>query len=81
MLFHFIFAVIGVQLFNGKFFYCTDGSKHNENDCKGYYFEFGSEMLPEMKKRQWKLQKFNYNNVAAAMITLFGVETTEGWPT
>lgn len=38
-------------------------------------------MLPEMKKRQWKLQKFNYNNVAAAMITLFGVETTEGWPT
>ena len=34
LLFQFIFAVIGVQLFNGKFFYCTDESKHNEKDCQ-----------------------------------------------
>lgn len=33
LLFQFIFAVIGVQLFNGKFFHCTDESKHNEKDC------------------------------------------------
>lgn len=34
LLFQFIFAVIGVQLFNGKFFYCTDPSKHNRQDCQ-----------------------------------------------
>jgi voltage-dependent calcium channel N type alpha-1B len=34
MLFQFIFAVIAVQLFNGKFFYCTDLSKYYENKCK-----------------------------------------------
>lgn len=34
LLFQFIFAVIGVQLFNGKFFYCTDESKHNAKDCQ-----------------------------------------------
>lgn len=34
LLFQFIFAVIGVQLFNGKFFHCTDESKHNEIDCQ-----------------------------------------------
>lgn len=34
ILFQFIFAVIGVQLFNGKFFYCTDGSKRNALDCR-----------------------------------------------
>lgn len=34
LLFMFIFAVIGVQLFNGKFFYCTDESKHNAIDCQ-----------------------------------------------
>lgn len=34
ILFQFIFAVIGVQLFNGKFFYCTDGSKRNAQDCR-----------------------------------------------
>lgn len=34
ILFHFIFAVIGVQLFNAKFFYCTDPSKHTAKDCR-----------------------------------------------
>ncbi|CAL8279506.1 unnamed protein product [Merluccius merluccius] len=35
MLFMFIFAVIAVQLFKGKFFYCTDESKGLEKDCRG----------------------------------------------
>ena len=30
----FIFAVVGVQLFNGKFFYCTDEGKHSAEDCQ-----------------------------------------------
>lgn len=32
-LFMFIFAVIAVQLFKGKFFYCTDSSKDTQKDC------------------------------------------------
>uniref|UniRef100_A0A8C7REC8 Calcium channel, voltage-dependent, R type, alpha 1E subunit a n=1 Tax=Oncorhynchus mykiss TaxID=8022 RepID=A0A8C7REC8_ONCMY len=35
-LFMFIFAVIAVQLFKGKFFYCTDGSKDTEKDCQDW---------------------------------------------
>ena len=34
MLFHFIFAVIAVQLFKGRFFYCTDDSKDTEEECR-----------------------------------------------
>ena len=34
LLFHFIFAVIAVQLFNGKFFFCTDKSKEDANQCQ-----------------------------------------------
>lgn len=34
ILFQFIFSVIGVQLFNGKFFYCTDESKHSSEECQ-----------------------------------------------
>lgn len=34
ILFQFIFAVIAVQLFNGKFFYCTDQSKYKAEDCQ-----------------------------------------------
>ena len=34
MLFQFIFAVIAVQLFKGKFFYCTDESKETREECQ-----------------------------------------------
>ena len=34
LLFHFIFAVIAVQLFNGKFFFCTDTSKEDATECQ-----------------------------------------------
>ena len=33
-LFLLIFAMVGVQLFNGKFFYCNDKSKHNAEECQ-----------------------------------------------
>lgn len=82
LLFQFIFAVIGVQLFNGKFFHCTDKSKKNITECQGYFFSFSDDgvgILPKKEERQWKVQVFNYDNVADAMLTLFAVQTTEGW--
>uniref|UniRef100_A0A1B0DF69 Ion transport domain-containing protein n=1 Tax=Phlebotomus papatasi TaxID=29031 RepID=A0A1B0DF69_PHLPP len=81
ILFHFIFAVIAVQLFNGKFFFCTDESKHTPEECKGSYFVFDrDEQLPRREARIWTTQSFHYDNVATAMLTLFAVQTGEGWP-
>ncbi|XP_070165295.1 voltage-dependent calcium channel type A subunit alpha-1 isoform X14 [Polyergus mexicanus] len=81
ILFQFIFAVIAVQLFNGKFYYCSDESKLSAEDCKGQYFVFEDDnMLPELKNRTWQLQSFHYDNVMVAMLTLFAVQTGEGWP-
>ncbi|XP_031638626.1 voltage-dependent calcium channel type A subunit alpha-1 isoform X5 [Contarinia nasturtii] len=81
ILFQFIFAVIGVQLFNGKFFYCTDESKRNAEECQGSFFVYDEEEeLPREEKRRWMTQSFHYNNVATAMLTLFAVQTGEGWP-
>jgi len=99
MLFHFIFAVIAVQLFNGKFFFCTDESKEDAETCQGEYFIFADDNHPpEVAARTWNRQKFHYDNVSAlplfstflhpsflsqvptAMLTLFAVQTTEGWP-
>ena len=34
ILFQFIFAVIAVQLFSGRFFYCTDESKTTRDECQ-----------------------------------------------
>ncbi|XP_053671842.1 voltage-dependent calcium channel type A subunit alpha-1 isoform X2 [Anopheles nili] len=81
ILFQFIFAVIAVQLFNGKFFYCTDDSKHTSEECKGHFFVYdGADQLPRREAREWKTQSFHYDNVATAMLTLFAVQTGEGWP-
>ncbi|XP_043669169.1 voltage-dependent calcium channel type A subunit alpha-1 isoform X22 [Vespula pensylvanica] len=81
ILFQFIFAVIAVQLFNGKFFHCSDESKYTKKDCQGQYFVYEEGvMLPEPKKREWTSQCFHYDNVMAAMLTLFAVQTGEGWP-
>ncbi|XP_044054404.1 voltage-dependent R-type calcium channel subunit alpha-1E isoform X4 [Siniperca chuatsi] len=78
-LFMFIFAVIAVQLFKGKFFYCTDSSKDTEKDCQGYYIDYGKDKK-EMKRREWKRHEFHYDNVIWALLTLFTVSTGEGWP-
>jgi len=81
MLFQFCFAVIAVQLFNGRFFYCTDDSKLTKEECQGEYLSFlGRNLPPIIAPRLWKSRDFNYDNVGAAMLTLFAVQTGEGWP-
>ncbi|XP_019396154.1 PREDICTED: voltage-dependent N-type calcium channel subunit alpha-1B isoform X3 [Crocodylus porosus] len=80
MLFMFIFAVIAVQLFKGRFFYCTDESKELEKDCRGQYLDYEKSEV-EAKPRQWKKYEFHYDNVLWALLTLFTVSTGEGWPT
>ncbi|XP_060927000.1 calcium channel, voltage-dependent, N type, alpha 1B subunit, a [Limanda limanda] len=80
MLFMFIFAVIAVQLFKGKFFYCTDESKGLEKDCKGQFLDYDKDEVAAMP-REWKKYEFHYDNVLWAFLTLFTVSTGEGWPT
>ncbi|BES91322.1 Voltage gated calcium channel Hypothetical protein domain [Nesidiocoris tenuis] len=81
-LLQFMFAVIGVQLFKGKFFSCTDGSKMTEQECQGSFivFEDGDFTRPNIEERKWEKNRFHFDNVAEAMLTLFTVSTFEGWP-
>ncbi|XP_073449445.1 voltage-dependent R-type calcium channel subunit alpha-1E isoform X3 [Aquarana catesbeiana] len=78
-LFMFIFAVIAVQLFKGKFFYCTDSSKDTEKECIGSYIDHEKNKM-EVKRREWKRHDFHYDNIIWALLTLFTVSTGEGWP-
>ncbi|XP_031732889.1 calcium channel, voltage-dependent, P/Q type, alpha 1A subunit, b isoform X2 [Anarrhichthys ocellatus] len=79
MLFMFIFAVVAVQLFKGRFFFCTDESKEFERDCRGEYLVYERDEV-KAQKREWKKYDFHYDNVAWALLTLFTVSTGEGWP-
>ncbi|XP_055713319.1 muscle calcium channel subunit alpha-1-like isoform X3 [Phlebotomus papatasi] len=81
-LLQFMFAVIGVQLFKGKFYSCSDGSKAIEPECHGTYlvFENGDVDKPVLKERSWSRKRFHFDDVSKAMLTLFTVSTFEGWP-
>ncbi|KAL3318747.1 hypothetical protein Ciccas_002588, partial [Cichlidogyrus casuarinus] len=81
-LLEFMFGVIGVQLFKGKFWKCSDPSKLTRPDCQGYIIEYqDSDMQrPKVSPRQWTLDALNYDHVGNAMLTLFVVSTFEGWP-
>ncbi|KAL2090513.1 hypothetical protein ACEWY4_012776 [Coilia grayii] len=82
MLLDFMFSCIGVQLFKGKFFCCTDPAMMTEQDCRGYYIKHQENALHEMvvSKREWMNSDLNFDNVLNGMLALFTVSTFEGWP-
>ena len=79
----FMFAVIGVQLFKGKFWMCSDRSQFDEASCQGTFLVHKNGAIDGPKlveQRHWTRNEFNYDNVLKAMLTLFVVATFEGWP-
>ncbi|XP_047516358.1 muscle calcium channel subunit alpha-1 isoform X6 [Pieris napi] len=78
-LLQFMFAVVGVQLFKGKFFMCNDISKMTKDECQGTYLVFENRNYV-VRDREWKKNDFHFDNVMKGMLTLFTVSTFEGWP-
>ncbi|XP_052745242.1 voltage-dependent calcium channel type D subunit alpha-1-like isoform X1 [Bicyclus anynana] len=78
-LLQFMFAVMGVQMFKGKFYRCTDITKVTSVECQGTYLVYKNGEL-KIENRQWVNYKFNFDNVLRGMLTLFTVSTFEGWP-
>lgn len=63
-----IFAVIGVSLFKGKFYTCSETGDGivTKQDCLDAGFD-------------WANSDSNFDNIIQAMRTLFILTTTEGW--
>eukprot|EP00108_Taenia_solium_P000833 TsM_000442900 transcript=TsM_000442900 gene=TsM_000442900 len=81
-LLEFMFAVIGVQLFAGKFQYCNDEARFHKEECAGQFIKYDSEdpSLPELVERRWTNYPLNFDNVPNGLLTLFVASTFEGWP-
>ncbi|KAG7503029.1 sodium channel protein type 2 subunit alpha-like [Solea senegalensis] len=76
LIFWLIFSIMGVNLFAGKYYYCTNKISDeplptslvkNRTDC---------EALPGTR---WKLHKINFDNVGAGYLALLQVATFKGW--
>jgi len=78
----FMFGNVGVRLFKGKFWSCTDASMSNEAECQGAFLHFPDNNFatpPQVMDRVWTNKFFNYDNIGRAMLTLLATATTEGW--
>ena len=70
-----VFGILGVQLFGGKFWRCTDPSVGHVNECVGMF------MGPDgvAAERKWVNSVYNFDNVFQGMMSLFVVATMDKW--
>ena len=64
-----MFAILGVSLFGGKLNYCSKNK-----------YSFRTKEQCEINQGVWMKADSNFDNVPAAMMTLFVVSSFEGWP-
>jgi len=83
-----MFAIMGVQLYGGKFRHCTDPNFPPNahfyspapgfpSGCNGTYTAHDG----SMQERLIDDAPLNFNNVRFSMLTLFTMSSLEGWPT
>ena len=79
-----VFGILGVQLFKGSFYYCTDLSVSEEAAClEGTFFYApklgwnGTELT--LHERKWVRTRYHFDDIGNAVLTLFEVALGEGW--
>eukprot|EP00899_Mesostigma_viride_P014513 jgi/Mesvir1/23062/Mv26577-RA.2 len=73
-LFWLVFGILGMELFMGKFHYCTD-----ESLAGAPKWVCISNCTEANKEECYRSYESNFDNILNAMLTLFQMATTEGW--
>ncbi|KAK7492682.1 hypothetical protein BaRGS_00016161, partial [Batillaria attramentaria] len=74
-LFWFVFSVVGVHFFKGKFYKCVNAS----TGVALSYTVVPNRSYCEATGQRWENSKINFDNAAAGLLALFQVATFEGW--
>lgn len=74
LMFFVIFSILGVQLFGGQFYSCNDASVGSKSECVGTFIDQGVEIA-----RKWSNAEFNFDNLAAALQSLFITLTLDSY--
>nr|XP_015838484.1 PREDICTED: voltage-dependent T-type calcium channel subunit alpha-1G isoform X2 [Tribolium castaneum] len=67
--FFIIFGILGVQLFKGSFYHCIGENLTGivtRNDC-------------DSRRYQWENQKYNFDDLGQALMSLFVLSSRDGW--
>ena len=73
------FAILGVQLFKGKFYSGTDADISYELSCVGAGVSETDDGVIEVSAPAWMPGLWSFDNLGDAVITLFEVSTLEMW--
>ena len=81
-LFMLIFSVVGMELFGGKFFFCTDQTKMTEAECTGHSIdEVDSLGHPiSFSENEWLQHDFHFDDFPNAFLSLYVFSTGASWP-
>ncbi|KAK3241741.1 mitochondrial thiamine pyrophosphate transporter [Cymbomonas tetramitiformis] len=74
---YFVFAILGVQLFSGQFYRCSDPSISREEDCINLW-----KPDPEgtvFVERLWQNPVYNFDSLPNAMLSLTVISTCNKW--
>eukprot|EP00760_Papus_ankaliazontas_P006678 PhM_4_TR13136/c0_g1_i1/m.95968 len=80
----FIFGILGVQLFMGRFYHCNDGSVLEKANCVGNFTETTVDpatlfQRTEFVERRWIAETVLFDHIGDAMYVLFVVAVGDGW--
>ncbi|CAG7831981.1 unnamed protein product, partial [Allacma fusca] len=77
LLFWLIFAIVGVQIFKGKFHKCVDNKEGDTVSTE--QVKYRSDCCNNTNQWSWINQTPNFDNVLQGYLILFQVATFEGW--
>jgi cold shock CspA family protein len=88
-IFWIIFAILGVQLFGGRFDSCNDGDVANVTECVGTYtsreteqiamYPYAFEVIETGVEREWSTPDQNFDSFGSAILSLFQACLMAGW--
>jgi len=76
LMFFFVFGILGVQLFSGRFYRCNDTTVAGKDECVGSFY---SSETGQLVKRDWSNAFLNFDHLGQALITLFVTATLDGY--
>ena len=78
-----IFAIVGVSLFKGSFYECSDPSVTELGRCVGSFNQTANDLFgnPYMyvDSRVWRSRGSGFDHLGEAMFTLFSIAVKDGW--
>ncbi|KAG7377893.1 hypothetical protein PHYPSEUDO_010875 [Phytophthora pseudosyringae] len=71
------FATLGMQIFGGRFAYCSDPSVDTDGECVGVFWNSATGILTP---RVWgNLSGLHFDNISGAMSSILFLVSTKGW--